>query len=191
MRAPPPSSSSRPDEEPRLPIRPGDVVNDKYVVEGVIGTGGVGVIVSARHTKLDERVAIKFLQSSAMQNAETVSRFDREAKALARIKSEHVARVMDFGALPSGAPFLVLEHLDGLDLSELLKRDKRVPVTTAVDYVVQACEAVAEAHSIGIVHRDLKPANLFLTKRADGTGTIKVLDSGSRSWSPRKEIAAA
>ncbi len=166
------------DEELKLPIRPGDTVGDKYVVEGTLGTGGVGVVVSARHTKLDERVAIKFLQTSAMKSAENVSRFDREARAAARIKSEHVARVMDFGALPSGAPYMVLEHLDGLDLGALLRAQGRVPYEAAVDYVVQACEAVVEAHSIGIVHRDLKPANLFLAKRPDGSAIVKVLDFG-------------
>ncbi len=197
MRAPS-GSPSRPglrsdgsrDEELRLPIRPGDTVGDKYVVEGILGTGGVGVVVSARHTKLGERVAIKFLQTSAMKSAENVARFDREARAAARIKSEHVARVMDFGALPNGAPYMVLEHLDGLDLGALIRSQGRVPYEAAVDYVVQVCEAVVEAHSLGIVHRDLKPANLFLAKRPDGSAIVKVLDFGISKLLARDGVAA-
>jgi serine/threonine protein kinase len=180
MSVPPPRPSRRgaPADDARLPIRAGDKVGEKYVVEGVIGAGGVGVVVSARHTSLDERVAIKFLQTSAMSSEENVSRFSREARALARIRSEHVARVMDFGALPSGAPFMVMEHLDGKDLGALLRAQGKVPIHEAVDQVAQACEAVVEAHAMGIIHRDLKPANLFLTARADGTPIIKVLDFG-------------
>lgn len=162
---------------PALPIRPGDVIGEKYVVEKVIGAGGVGVVVSARHTKLDERVAIKFVQTSA-QSLENLSRFEREARAASRIRSEHVARVMDFGSLPTGAPFMVLEHLDGVDLGALLKDKGRIPYHRAVDYLAHAAEGVAEAHALGIVHRDLKPANLFLTKRPDGSEIVKVLDFG-------------
>ena len=162
---------------PALPIRAGDLVGESYVVEGVIGAGGVGVVVSARHTKLGERVAIKFVQTSA-QSEENLSRFEREARAASRIRSEHVARVMDFGSLPGGAPYMVLEHLEGVDLGALLKERGRISFRRAVDYVAHACEGVAEAHALGIVHRDLKPANLFLAKRPDGSDIVKVLDFG-------------
>ncbi|MFO0615049.1 MAG: protein kinase [Polyangiaceae bacterium] len=192
MSVPPPRPSRRgaaAADDARLPIRPGDKVGEKYVVEGVIGAGGVGVVVSARHTSLDERVAIKFLQTSAMSSEENVSRFSREARALARIRSEHVARVMDFGALPSGAPYMVMEHLEGKDLGALLRSQGKVPVHEAVDHVAQACEAVVEAHAMGIIHRDLKPANLFLTARADGTPIIKVLDFGISKLLGRGEAA--
>ena len=161
-----------------VPVVAGDVIAGKYVVEKVIGAGGVGVVVSARHTLLDERVAIKLLQRSACTSDENLARFDREGRALARIKSPHVARVMDVGALPTGEPFMVMERLDGDDLSVVIRRDAPVPIERAVSWIVQACEAVVEAHAVGIIHRDLKPANLFLCRDAGGDELIKVLDFG-------------
>jgi len=153
------------------------VIADKYVIERVIGSGGVGVVVAARHQGLGERVAIKFLQRSAA-SSENLARFAREARALARIKSENVARVMDTGSLPSGEPFMVMELIEGQDLAAVIKARSRVPLVEAVDYVVQACEALAVAHGLDIIHRDIKPANLFLSRAADGTPIVKVLDFG-------------
>jgi eukaryotic-like serine/threonine-protein kinase len=158
--------------------REGDVLAGKFRIERVLGVGGMGMVVSAMHLHLDERVAIKFLLPEALGNAEAVARFGREARAAVKIKSEHVARVTDVGALDSGSPYMVMELLRGQDLSELLRDHGALPVALAVQYVLQACEALAEAHAIGIVHRDLKPANLFLTARADGSPCIKVLDFG-------------
>jgi eukaryotic-like serine/threonine-protein kinase len=158
--------------------REGDVLAGKFRIERVLGVGGMGMVVSALHLHLDERVAIKFLLPEALGNAEAVARFGREARAAVKIKSEHVARVIDVGALDSGAPYMVMELLRGHDLSNLLRDRGALPVSTAVQYVLQACEALAEAHAVGIVHRDLKPANLFVTARADGTPCVKVLDFG-------------
>ena len=158
--------------------REGDVLAGKFRIERVLGVGGMGMVVSAMHLHLDERVAIKFLLPEALANAEAVARFGREARAAVKIKSEHVARVTDVGALETGAPYMVMELLRGQDLSQLLRDHGALPVPVAVQYVLQGCEALAEAHAIGIVHRDLKPANLFLTTRADGSPCIKVLDFG-------------
>src|SRR5262245_55939889 len=138
----------------------------------------MGVVVAAKHVNLGERVAIKFLLPQAMKKAEVVERFKRESRAAARIKSEHVGRVFDVGTLDDGAPYMVMEFLEGADLSTLLKTKGAVPIDVAVEYVLQACEAIAEAHSLGIIHRDLKPANLFVTKRADGSPVVKVIDFG-------------
>jgi eukaryotic-like serine/threonine-protein kinase len=160
-----------------VPVKVGDVIADKYVVEEIIGAGGVGVVVAARHKGLDERVAIKFLQRAAAETRENVARFDLEARALARVKSEHVARVMDVGRLPTGEAFMVMELLTGEDLAKVIARGA-VPVADAVDHLVQACEAVAAAHDVAIVHRDLKPANLFVTRGREGRTSIKVLDFG-------------
>ncbi len=160
------------------PVRAGEVLAGKYVVERVLGAGGMGVVVAARHTQLDERVALKFLLPQHVASEEVVARFVREGRAAAKIRSEHVARVTDVGVLDTGAPFLVMEYLDGTDLSALVHRHGPLPVPDAVDYVLQACEAIAEAHALGIIHRDLKPANLFLTTRADGSRCVKVLDFG-------------
>ena len=158
--------------------RAGDVLAGKYRVERILGVGGMGVVVAATHLELDERVAVKFLLPDPPPNADSVARFVREARAAIKIRSEHVVRIFDVGRLETGAPFIVMEYLQGVDLSQLVERDGPLPVSEAVDYLLQACEALAAAHGLGIVHRDLKPANLFLTHETDGTPCVKVLDFG-------------
>lgn len=159
-------------------VRPGDVLAGKFRIERVLGQGGMGVVVSAHHLQLDERIAIKFLLPQALESAEAVARFAREARAAVKIKSEHVARVIDVGTLETGSPYMVMEYLHGRDLSQLVQQRGPLTIEEATEYVLQACEAIAEAHSLGIIHRDLKPQNLFLINRADGSPCIKVLDFG-------------
>lgn len=159
-------------------VRVGTVLAGKYRVDGLLGSGGMGIVVSAIHMQLGQKVALKFLQRRAAQDRGMIERFLREAKAAVRLRSEHVARVLDVGTFESGAPFIVMEFLDGIDLSRFLRDRGQLPVSEAVDFVVQACEAIAEAHAAGIVHRDIKPANLFLTTKADGSPLVKVLDFG-------------
>ncbi len=159
-------------------LKPGDVLAGKYRVERVLGVGGMGVVVAAHHIRLDEKVALKFLLPHALQNSEAVGRFVREARAAAKIKGEHVARVSDVGELENGSPDMVMEYLEGGDLSARLAAGGAFPIEQAVDFVLQTCEALADAHSLGIVHRDLKPANLFCIERSDGQLAIKVLDFG-------------
>jgi eukaryotic-like serine/threonine-protein kinase len=165
------------DTEHRQTVGAGDILAEKYRVERVLGQGGMGVVVLAEHMELRERVAIKFLLDEASQSPELSERFLREARAAVRIKSEHVVRIIDVGRLPSDAPYMVMEYLEGQDLSQRLLTGP-VPIEDAVDYVIQCCEAMQVAHRAGIVHRDLKPANLFLTQRPDGSQLIKVLDFG-------------
>jgi serine/threonine-protein kinase len=160
------------------PVNVGDILAGKYQVERVLGVGGMGVVVSAKHLTLGERVAIKFLLPQALARTDVVKRFLQEGQAAARLRSEHVARVHDVGKLEAGAPFLVMEYLDGFDIGQVLRDQGPLSVESAVDYVLQACEALAEAHAIGIIHRDLKPSNLFLIKRLDGTPSIKLIDFG-------------
>lgn len=161
----------------RCPVNAGDIIASKYHVEHILGQGGMGVVVAARHMQLGQRVAIKFLRVPH-EDPQAVERFLREARAAVQIQSVHVARVMDVGTLEDGVPYIVMEFLVGRDLSDVLKQDGPLSVENAVDFVLQACEAIAEAHAKGIVHRDLKPANFFLTRRADNTPLIKVLDFG-------------
>jgi serine/threonine protein kinase len=161
-----------------MPVQPGDILLGKYRVEHVLGQGGMGVVVAATHLDLAELFAIKFLLPEALESDQAVERFLREARAAARLKGEHVAKVHDVGRLESGAPYMVMEHLEGMDLDKVGRAHGPLPVEEAVLYVLQACDAVAEAHARGIVHRDLKPANLFLTQRHDGTACVKVLDFG-------------
>jgi serine/threonine-protein kinase len=161
-----------------VPIREGDLLAGKYRVEAVLGVGGMGVVVAARHEQLDQRVAIKFVRPEALGNREAVERFVREARATAKLKSEHAAKVLDVGRLETGAPYMVMEFLEGSDLGRVLQERGPLPVGQAVEWTVQACEAVAEAHAAGIVHRDLKPENLFLARTVGGAMRIKVLDFG-------------
>jgi serine/threonine-protein kinase len=160
-------------------IRHGALVADKYRIDRVIGVGGMGVVVQAFHLHFDERVAIKFLLPQLVDSAEARLRFEREARAAFKIKSEHVARVIDVGTIKALAvPYMVMEYLDGVDMADVLAAQTRLSIDDAIDYIMQAAEAVGEAHTLGIVHRDLKPENLFLTYRSDGTACIKVLDFG-------------
>jgi eukaryotic-like serine/threonine-protein kinase len=160
------------------PVNVGDVLAGKYQVERILGEGGMGVVVAARHLMLGERVAIKFLLPQSLAREDVVVRFLREGQAAARIRSEHVARVYDVGRLDRGEPYLVMEYLEGADLSAVLRANGRLPVDAVCDYVLQACDALAEAHSLGIVHRDLKPGNLFVARRADGSPIVKLIDFG-------------
>jgi serine/threonine protein kinase len=156
----------------------GDVIAGKYRLDKVAGEGGMGIVYAAEHLLLKQRVAVKVLLPEAARSEAVVERFSREAQTAARINSEHVARVLDAGSLPSGAPFLVMEYLEGCDLEELLELQRKLPVAEVVDYAIQACEALAHAHAIGVVHRDLKPANLYLACRPDGGNAIKIIDFG-------------
>jgi eukaryotic-like serine/threonine-protein kinase len=159
-------------------IAVGEVLAGKYRVDRVLGEGGMGVVVAATHLELDERVALKFMRPELSTNAEAAERFLREARAAVKLKSEHVARIHDVGKLENGAPFIVMEYLEGMDLGAIVEARGPLPLVEACDYVLQACDAVGEAHTLGIVHRDLKPANLFITRRGDGTSLVKVLDFG-------------
>src|SRR5262249_40461569 len=133
---------------PRMtaPVQKGEVLGGKFRVERILGTGGMGVVVAAFHLQLDQLVALKFLLAEAAKDKEVLARFSREARAAAKIQSEHVARVLDVGKLDTGAPYLVMEYLEGEDLDVLLKRQQRLPIPEGVGFVLQACEAVAEAH---------------------------------------------
>src|SRR5688500_15703279 len=133
---------------------PGTVIGQKYWVERLLGEGGMGVVMAATHLQLGQRVALKFLRPDAMKDPETVERFLREARAVVRLKSEHVCRVVDVGT-EGASPYIVMEHLEGHDLATVVKQGGALRVPLAVDYVVQACLALAEAHAAGIVHRDL------------------------------------
>ena len=162
---------------PKDEIKPGDLLGGKYRIERVIGQGGMGVVAAARHTELHQRVAIKVLPAHLATDKDLVERFMREARAAARLRSEHAVKVVDVGARSNGSPYIVMELLEGQDLGALVERGP-VSIPDAVDYILQACEAVAEAHALGIVHRDLKPRNLFLTAKLHGRALVKVLDFG-------------
>jgi serine/threonine protein kinase len=163
----------------------GSLFVGKYRIERKLGQGGMGAVFAARHELLHQRVAIKVLISDVVADDQAVTRFLNEARAAARIVSEHVARVTDVATLDNGVPYMVLELLEGADLAKVLEERGAPPITLAIDWVLEACAGVAKAHELGVVHRDLKPSNLFLAKREDGTSIVKVLDFGiSKSTNP-------
>ena len=164
--------------EDLTPVAPGEILADKYRVERVIGVGGMGVVVAATHVELEEPRALKFMLRKYSDDAEAAARFVREAKAAARLKSEHVGAIYDIGRLESGQPYMVMEYLAGDDLRVILEREGQLPIEQAVDYTLQALCGLAEAHAAGIVHRDLKPANLFVTQGSDGLPRVKIVDFG-------------
>jgi serine/threonine protein kinase len=160
------------------PVQKGDIVDGKYLVGECLAWGGMGVVSAATHIDLRKEVALKCIRPEYLKNPEIVARFLNEARAAASLRSEHVARVLDFGTTESGVPYLVMERLQGASLSAVLKQWGPLPISEVVDYVLQVCESLAEAHALDIVHRDIKPENLFLTQGVDGQPTLKVLDFG-------------
>ncbi len=169
---------------PALPLVGELVLGGKYRIDHALGAGGMGVVMAAEHITLGRKVAFKFLKPGEA-SGEVTERFVREARAAARIDNEHVVRVSDVGVLESGVAYMLMERLEGEDLSKHLRRVGPLSVERAVLYAVQACDAVAAAHAAGVVHRDLKPSNLFLARRPDGSPAVKVLDFGiSKASSP-------
>jgi serine/threonine-protein kinase len=172
------SSSAESDARFLPPVREGQTVAGKYLVGALLGVGGMGVVHAARDTSLDRRVALKVLLPRLVASKIAGERFLREARAATRITSEHVVKLLESDTLPDGTPLLVMEYLEGKDLRALLRESGPLSPDRAVDYLLQALQAIAEGHTHGIVHRDVKPSNLFLLERADGTPLIKVLDFG-------------
>ncbi|MBI5533999.1 MAG: serine/threonine protein kinase [Deltaproteobacteria bacterium] len=174
-----------------LPVFEGDVIAGKYRVDRFLGVGGMGVVVAATPIDGTDKVAIKMLLPEAAQSEQSMSRFEREQRTTRKICNEHVPKVLDSGVLETGSPYMVMEFVEGNDLAEWLETRGPLPIHVAVDYVLQAAEALAEAHALGIVHRDLKPANLLLTQRADGSPCIKVLDFGISKVRPGVRLGAS
>jgi eukaryotic-like serine/threonine-protein kinase len=160
------------------PVRWGDILAGKYRVERVLGQGNMGIVVAATHIALGQLVAIKFLLANRSVGQEQLERFMREGRAAALLKSAHVTRVLDVGKLDDGMPYTVMEHLEGRDLKAILVEEGPLPIADAVEYVLQACEAIGEAHAAGVVHRDIKPANLFLTTDVSRMPCVKIFDFG-------------
>lgn len=158
--------------------RSGDVVLGRYRVEEPLASGGMGLVVRATHLELNQSVALKFITPSTLDPAIAAERFLREARATFRLRSEFTVRVLDAGTLPNGSPVMVMELLEGKDLKALIAERGQLPAAEAVQYAVQVCDALGEAHALGVVHRDLKARNIFVTKRVDGTPCVKVLDFG-------------
>jgi serine/threonine-protein kinase len=156
----------------------GATVAGKYWIERILGRGGMGTVLLARHERLDRLVALKLLRADASEGSTAGQRLLREGRALARLRNEHIARVLDVEVPENGPMFLVLEYLEGHDLGTVIERAGPLTTDVAVMLFLQVCEALSEAHAHGIVHRDIKPANLLLTTLPDGSCGVKVIDFG-------------
>lgn len=163
---------------------PGTLLDGKYVVEAVLGRGGMGTVVRAKHTILRHDVAIKVPAPDVRADSDTSQRLLREARAAASLKSEHVCRVLDVG-LVDAVPYIVMELLDGMDLAGILRRKPMLTPACSTAIFVDVCDAIAEAHGAGIVHRDIKPQNVFIAHRPGKRPLVKVVDFGiSKVTSP-------
>jgi serine/threonine-protein kinase len=180
------------DEATQSPLEVGQVLVGKYRVERQIGRGGMGVVLAATHLQLEHQVAIKVLRRDLLEDDKALTRLLSEARAAAKIRSEHVARVLDVGTLENGSPFIVMEYLEGEDLADLLDRQGALEVPQAVQFLLQSCEALAEVHAAEMVHRDLKPGNLFIARLPDGSPSLKIVDFGiSKHIGPSAQATAA
>src|SRR5262245_24024839 len=162
------ASSNRPSvPPPSAPVDPyvGATIDGRYRVEAVLGEGGMGVVYLARHKVIDKKVAIKVLRADMAREKEITDRFLQEAKAASSIGNPHIIDISDFGHLPDGSTYFVMEWLDGKPLSKALEETKPLPVARLANIARQIAEALASAHQRSIVHRDLKPDNIFLIKR--------------------------
>jgi serine/threonine-protein kinase len=176
---PPPEDDPRPTGIHAVPSA-GDRLGGKYLVDRLLGSGGMGLVLAAKNLETGEQVAIKLLRPKAAGDRIHAERFAREARAIVKIKSDHVVKVFDAGTLSeSDAPFIVMEYLSGRDLSQMIREEGAMPLQAAADLMLQICDAVASAHAVGVVHRDLKPSNFFVTKDpVTGRARVKVLDFG-------------
>jgi serine/threonine protein kinase len=158
--------------------RVGEVLAGKYRIVRLIGEGGMGQVYEAEHATVGRRFAVKFLRPHLASSEEALARFRREARAAGALDSEHIASVTDFDVAADGAPFLVMEYLEGRSLGQLLADEGPLPVPRAAGALLQVCRGLEAAHVAGILHRDLKPDNLFVVRRADGSERVKILDFG-------------
>jgi eukaryotic-like serine/threonine-protein kinase len=186
----PTDRSSPPDEMHRdfIDALVGATIGGRYVVTRLLGQGAMGAVFAARHSELEQNVAIKFMFPEFASNRIYSARFAREAKLAAKVQSPHLVRVFDVGRIESGVPYLVMERLTGRDLAAELEERGRLPVAEAVDLALQVATGVGELHGLGYVHRDLKPSNLFVADVA-GTRTLKILDFGISKEAPSTSSA--
>lgn len=159
-------------------ISPGDLIAGHYQVEDRIGHGGMGSVFKARHTHIDRKVAVKTLHEHLASDKSVMDRFKAEAEASAAIVHQNLITIYDFGLHEGKVPYMVLEYLDGFDLSDLIREVGKLDEETATNIVIQVCDALTAVHAKGIVHRDLKPSNIMLIESNDNPYFVKVVDFG-------------
>jgi len=177
---PPPADVKPPEEREPNSSDPyiGTTFDHRYKIEKLLGEGGMGFVYLARHKVIDKKVAVKVLRADLAKDREILDRFLQEAKAASSIGNAHIVDISDFGDLPDGSTYFVMEHLDGRSLSELCDESTRPSVERICHIGLQICDGLSAAHAQGIVHRDLKPDNIFLLERGSDHDFIKILDFG-------------
>jgi serine/threonine-protein kinase len=168
-----------------VPLEPGQSIDGKYRVGRLIGEGGMGTVYEGENVRIGRRVAIKVLHEQVASRPEFAARFEREARAAAKIGSPHICDVLDLGDLPNGEKFIVMEFLEGQSLEARMIEHARIPEDALLSIAFEMLEALATMHNAGVVHRDLKPANVYLSKTSVGRGeAVKILDFGVSKFMP-------
>jgi len=165
-------------------IHAGQVIDGKYRIVRLLGTGGMGAVYEGENTRIRRKVAIKVLHAAASSQPDVVTRFEREAQAAALVGSEHICEVLDLGVLPDGTRYMVMEYLDGETFSGRIKRSGRLAPPQSIPIMIQVLDALGAAHTAGIIHRDLKPDNIFiLPQKGNMRDFVKILDFGVSKFS--------
>jgi len=166
--------------ETPAPVDPliGQVLDGRYRVDGVLGEGGMGLVYRATHVVLGKKLAIKVLKASVSRDEQVMERFKREAQSASAIGSPHIIDISDFGTMPDGATYFVMEFLDGDSLTQAIEKQRPMPAARIVKIGKQICEALGMAHERGIVHRDLKPDNVYVVPSGNERDFVKILDFG-------------
>jgi eukaryotic-like serine/threonine-protein kinase len=168
---------------PAAPTEPpdpliGQVLDGRYRIERVLGEGGMGIVYKAQHVALNKPLAIKVLRAEVSKDQEIVQRFRQEAQSATAIGNHHIIDISDFGVLPDGSTYFVMEFLDGIPLARAIEPGKPLKASRTIHIAKQLCRALGAAHDVGIVHRDLKPDNIYLINRGGDRDFVKVLDFG-------------
>lgn len=173
------------------PIEPdpliGTKLQDRYIIQSILGRGGMGVVYKAHHEQMDRVVAIKMLHSHMVSDADAMKRFHREAKAVSRVRHRHSIMLYDFGVTPTGQPFIVMDYVEGTNLKRLIKQEGKLPLDRVDHIFQQVVDALSCAHTEGVIHRDLKPENIMLTERANDSDFVQVVDFGISKLKSRDE----